>query len=135
MGKAGGGVWCREHTDALNHIAKLVHQRIRLGLVDMTLPARVHVDADATDCSIVLVQGEGDSYRVAAMLGRELTVTERAAPVLERLLLAAAWGVRKLSRYTLWLPRVTVMFPDAAAAVTINASGINLRLQARILDL
>ena len=49
-----GGDWQREHTDALNEIAELVYQRIRLGLVDFQQPARIHVDADASDGSAVM---------------------------------------------------------------------------------
>ena len=49
-----GGNWQREHTDALNEIAELVYQRIRLGLVDFQQPARIHVDANASDGSAVM---------------------------------------------------------------------------------
>ena len=59
----------------------------------------------------VAVQGFGSSYRVVAMIGRELTVTEAARPDLERWLLAACWCVRRLSRYTMYVPSVEVAVP------------------------
>ena len=49
-----GGDWKREHTDALNEIAELVYQRIRLGLVDFQQPTRIHVNTDASDGRAVM---------------------------------------------------------------------------------
>ena len=49
-----GGNWKREHMDALNEIAELVYQRIRLGLVDFQQPACIHMDADASKGSVVM---------------------------------------------------------------------------------
>ena len=57
------------------------------------------------------MQGFGSSYRVVAMIGWELTVTEAARPDLEHWLLAACWCVRRLSRYTMYVPSVEVAVP------------------------
>ena len=73
---------------------------------------RIHVGVTSSekgaDMSGVAVQGFGSSYRVVAMIGRELTVTEAARPDLERWLLAACWCVRRLSRYMMYVPSVKV---------------------------
>ena len=38
--------WTLEHTSVANKIAMLIQQRIQLGLVDYTLPGRLHIDVD-----------------------------------------------------------------------------------------
>ena len=53
----------------LNELAVAVQKWLKLGIVNMQQPARLHIDADDTDMSGVLVQGEGESYRVCAMVG------------------------------------------------------------------
>lgn len=66
----------------------------------MGKPVKVHVDADDTDCSAVLTQGEGEEYRVIAFQGRPLTPTESRAGRMEKLLITANWAMRKMGRYT-----------------------------------
>ncbi len=51
---------------------------------------------------------------MVAMLGCELTPTQARLPLLERQLVVAAWGLKRLGRYTLFLPALTLSFPDAA---------------------
>ena len=46
MSKHGDGKWKQEHTDCLNELAKLIHDRIHLGVCDMNLGVKLHVDAD-----------------------------------------------------------------------------------------
>lgn len=50
----------------------------------MTLPGRLHVDADDTNGSAVLVQGSGENYRVVELMGRELMATEAGTSLLIR---------------------------------------------------
>ena len=56
----------------MNELAADVQKQLKLGIVNMHQPAHLHIDADDTDMSGVLVQGEGESCRVYAMVGREL---------------------------------------------------------------
>ena len=46
-----------------------VLKQLKLGIVNMHQPACLHIDTDDTNISGVLVQGEGESYRVCAMVG------------------------------------------------------------------
>ena len=82
----------------MNELAVAVQKRLKLDIVDMQQPARLHIDADDTDMSGVLVQGEGESYRVCAMVGRESQITETKCSVIEHLALAAAWCLKKFIR-------------------------------------
>ena len=111
------GVWKAEHTAALNCIADLVYRRLKLGLVDMSRGARIHVDADESDCSTVMVQqdSKGEQH-VVAMLGRELTKGEQRGTFFARLLLCACWAVKRLSRYVLYLPSRIIVLPGMAEA-------------------
>ena len=72
--------------------------------------------------------------QVVAMVGRPLLATERKAPLIERLLITAAWAMRRLQRYTYWVP-VTVQLPHVAEAACINAGELPLRLQAQLSEL
>ena len=63
---------------------------------------------------MVLVQGQGEGYRMVSMVGRELTPTERQGSLFERLLLTAVWGIRRLARFTLGLPAIMVVLPHPA---------------------
>ena len=84
---------------------ELVFKHLQLGLYDAKKPIKIHVDADENDCSAVLVQGEtANDYRVVQMLGRELTATEAKCSLIEKLLLCAAWAVKRLAQYTTSAP-------------------------------
>lgn len=54
----------------------MVGQCTKLGIINMTEEAFLHVDIDETDLSGVLVQGHKDNYKVVSMLDREFMVTE-----------------------------------------------------------
>ena len=47
---------------------------------------------------------------MVAMAGRPLQAGEAGRPLLERMLLVAQWGIRKLARFTLFV-RIIVVFP------------------------
>ena len=64
----------------MRHVLK----RVELGVIDMSRPATLHVDSDDEAGSIVLTQGEGEFYKVIAMLGYELSPTEAKLPLVER---------------------------------------------------
>ena len=46
-------------------------------------------------------------------MGHSLTVVEKGYIELERLLVAAAWGVWHLLNFALFMPGIHVMLPDA----------------------
>lgn len=58
LSKKSTGKWEPRHTDCLNQLAELVHQRVELGLCDMSLAAKLYVDVDEEHIGAVLVQGE-----------------------------------------------------------------------------
>ena len=100
LGSKNEGFWRREHTDALNQLMELVFKRLQLGLYDAKKSIKIHVDADENDCSVVLVQGaSANKYLVVQMLGQELTATEAKCSLIEKLLLCAAWAVKRLAQY------------------------------------
>ena len=71
------------------------------------------------------------SYRVVAMVGRALQITEAKCSVIERLDLAAAWCVKKLNRYTIPLaagPGLTVIYPHAAEVTCMSLQDLPVRL-------
>ena len=69
------------------------------------------------------------------MLGRELTKSEQACTVFERLLLCACWAVKRLASYVLHLPSCTIVLPTMAEATCARSSGLPPRLQARLVEL
>ena len=77
-------MWTKEHTNALNELMRHVLKRVELVVIDMTRPATLHVDSDEEAGSVVLTQGEGDTYRIVAMLGYELSITESRLPLMEK---------------------------------------------------
>ena len=70
------------------------------------------------------------------MVGRTFTATEQRGCTLERLLLTAAWAIRKLARFTMYLPAITVILPHPAAVQCARVGdGLTPRLQARLVEL
>ena len=49
------GKWTLERTALLNDLAVAVQKRLKLGIINMQQPARLHIDVDDTDMSGVLV--------------------------------------------------------------------------------
>ena len=85
---------CIAHVEQNNQLAKAVQKQVKLGIVDLTRPAKLHVDAVDTDMSGVLVQGTNNSYRIISMVGRELQITEAKCNMIEHLALTAAWCMK-----------------------------------------
>lgn len=54
---------------------------------------------------------------------------------MERLLLAALWGVKRWARYTQFCPELWVVLPSAVEATVAKAKEPPLRLQARLVEL
>ena len=52
------------------------------------------------------------------MIGRELQATEQATCLLEWLLLTAAWAIKRLAHYTLYLPSIVIMLPHPVAVTS-----------------
>ena len=98
----------------------------------MLLGMRIHVGVlnsdTGADISGVTVQGSNSSYQVVAMVGREMLVMEAARPDLERWLLVACWCVRKLVRYTTYVPWVEVAIPQATMLAALELKGLHCKL-------
>ena len=62
------------------------------------------------------------------MLGQSLLPTEAKSTLLERQLLIAAWVVKRLAKYTLWLPSITIVLPHAAELACPQYAGLPTRL-------
>ena len=73
----------------MNEVASIVHAKLRLGLVDFAHPVYLHIDGDKDACSTILVQHKWGDFQIIAMIGRDLTVTEKRCSRLEQLLLIA----------------------------------------------
>ena len=70
------------------------------------------------------------------MMGRSVTVTEKGCIELERLLVAAAWGVRYLSNFTLFMPSIHVVLPDMAMLVHMKCKeGMHHKIRALLIEL
>ena len=122
----------------LNQLAEAVQKWVKLGIVDITKPAKLRVDADDTDMSGVLVQGTNNSYHMIAMVGCEPQITEAKCSMIKRLALAAAWCVKKLNHYTSPLaagPGFTIIYPHAAEVTCMNLHDLPVCLQARLVKL
>ena len=61
----------------MNEVASIIHAKLRLGLVDFAHPVYLHFDGDEDACSAVLVQHKWGDFQIVAMVGPDLTVTEK----------------------------------------------------------
>lgn len=77
-----------------------IHQRVELGLCDVTKPAKLYVDDDGVHYGALLEQ---DGTAVA-MIGRPMLITEAKQEGLNRLLVGVVWALKKLGRYCNYLP-------------------------------
>jgi hypothetical protein len=62
----------------------------------------------------VLTQEEEKTLKINAIAGRRLSVTEQKLPYLEKILLAALWGYKRLGRYCYYLPSMTIVLKSPA---------------------
>ena len=67
----------------MNEVASIVHAKLRLGLVGFAHPVYLHIDRDEDACSAILVQHKWGDFQTVAMVGRDLTVTEKQCSQLE----------------------------------------------------
>ena len=132
---SSGGKWTISHTQTLNEIMEHVYSRVQLGLFSSAEVVKIHVDADSSDCSAVVVQGDLDSYRVVSMLGRALTVTEASCGYLERLLICAIGALQRICAAVVNVPGIEIVLPTAAEAACMGEKELPLRLQARLIAL
>ena len=54
------------------------------------------------------------------MMGCEFLMTERSWPEAERVLAAASWGVRRLAKYTMYLPAIEIAPPHAGIVACVR---------------
>ena len=54
------------------------------------------------------------------MYSHELTATERGRSELEQWLVGACWAIKRMARYTMYLPRVKVVVPSVALLAVLH---------------
>ena len=69
------------------------------------------------------------------MLGRALTVTECKCCLIEKLLLCAAWAVKRLAPYTTSTSQVYIVLPWPEEALCAQQRELPIRLQAKLIEL
>ena len=73
---------------------------------------------------------------MVALMGHSLTVMEKGYVELEWLLVAAAWGVRRLSNFALFMPGIRVVLPDAAMLAHVRCKeGMHHKIRALLIEL
>ena len=73
---------------------------------------------------------------MVALMRRSLTEMEKGYIELERLLVAAAWGVRHLSNFALFMPGIRLVLPDAAMLVHVKCKeGMHHKIRALLIEL
>lgn len=86
------------------------------------------MDVNDTHCSGVMTQGEGKSFKVIAFMGRWLLPTEQKCCRMEKLLIASLWVLKRLGRYTHYLPGITIVFPHPAEVSITSKGDLPVRL-------
>jgi hypothetical protein len=67
---------------------------------------------------------------------RGFTISEKGAPRIERLMIAALWTIKRLSRYTYNVPQIHISFPHQAEMyIATCGTTLSPRLQARLIEL
>lgn len=69
------------------------------------------------------------------MMGRPLTPTEVSSKRMERLMITATWGLKKLGRYTNYVPHVIVVVPHPVEVNILSKVDLPVRLQAQLVEL
>jgi hypothetical protein len=95
----------------------------------------LYCDADNNHCSVVLAQQGEDCLKVNAIAGRKLTISEEKLPYLEKILLAALWGYKRLGRYCYYLPKVTVVLKSPAQLRTVLKNDVPVHLMSQLIEL
>ena len=96
----------------------------------------LHVREDGEDIACIAMQVSGELYTMVPLMGRSLTVTEKGYIELERLLVAAAWGVRRLSNFALFLPCTFMVLSNAAMLVHLKCKkGMHHKICALLIKL
>lgn len=68
-------------------------------------------------------------------MGKIWTVLEKKIPHSERQLLAPLWGLKSLTRYTIFLPIVDVTLPTAAEYIATRKDGMHVNLPVKLFEL
>jgi hypothetical protein len=64
-----------------------------------------------------------------------LLATEATRSLIERLLVAALWGLKRFERYTAFSASVVVVLPHPAEVATVKKSQLPLRIQSVLIEL
>lgn len=71
----------------------------------------LHVDAGELFGTVALVQKQGEDKKLVALASRRFLKTECEGPQIEKLLVTALWGLKRLQKYCGFCPKVTVALP------------------------
>ena len=69
------------------------------------------------------------------MMGRPFTPTEISAKRMERLMITAAWSLKKLGRYTHYVPHIIVVLPHPVEVTVLKKIDLPVRLKAMLVEL
>lgn len=72
---------------------------------------------------------------MVALASKKLLKTEAGLPPIERLLVTTLWGLKRLNKYSGFLPAVTVALPHPAEVAVCHAKNLPLRIQAKLIEL
>ena len=65
-----------------------------------------------------------------------MLLSEQGIPEIERLLVAAVWGVRRLANFAMFVPGVKVVLPDPALLANLRQKGeVPFRIRALLVEL
>ena len=137
MGHQGGATWTEEHTDSLNALLRIAASKLHLAVANWEVEMELTVDLLEGDIvgGVVLSQGSGKHRRLVAMVGRDLTTSEQSWTYPEQVLGLACWGMRRLYRWTGFVPRVTVVLPRQHCLVMTRDKGVHAKLRSHVLEL
>lgn len=84
---------------------------------------------------VMLSQGSGKQRRLVALVGRDLTLQECSWTYPEQVLALACWGMRRLHRWTGFVPRVSIVLPQQHCLLLVKDKAVHARLRALVLEL
>jgi hypothetical protein len=94
LGRKKGQLWDARCTEALNELARLVFQRLQLGLADWELPFKLLVEDSQGVAQAMLVQERNGVERPVSIACRKCTPAELRMGPVERKLVLVAWAMR-----------------------------------------
>lgn len=84
---------------------------------------------------VAVTQISNSEERPVAFLSRPLSITERKWGEFEQLVSVVSWGLRKLKRYTMFSPKITIQVEHDEEALLVLDRDAHMRLRALLIDL